>query len=78
MFSTSIYILGLICNSPDGRREVQKYNWMSSLSQGVSVCLPKDPKVLFKVSDYVFQGDISQRNDLWERISKFNETMPLN
>jgi hypothetical protein len=53
-YRTSIYIMGLMCNSQEGRREVTKYNWMSSLSQGVSVCLPRDPMKLFRVSDYTF------------------------
>lgn len=69
--------MGLICNSSEGRREVQKYNWMSSLSQGVSVCLPRDPKSLFKVSDYTFKGDLASRTEVWDRIDKFNEIMPL-
>jgi hypothetical protein len=71
-------VLGLICNSSEGRREVQKYDWMSSLSQGISVCLPRDPKRLFKVADYTFKGDLASRVDIWERIDKFNLQLPLN
>lgn len=56
---------------------MQKHNWISSLSQGVSVCLPRDPKVLFKVQDYTYQGDLSQRDEVWERYTKFSEALPL-
>lgn len=56
---------------------MQKFNWMSSLSQGVSVCLPRDPKSLFKVSDYTFKGDLAARPDVWERIGRFNAELPL-
>ena len=56
---TCIYIMGLICNSGEGRAEIAKYNWVSSQTQGMSVCLPKDPSVLFNVKDYQFQGDLS-------------------
>ena len=76
-FRTSIYILGLICTSEEGRREVQKHNWISSVSQGVSVCLPRDPSVLFKVADYTYTGDLSQRNEIWDKVNLMNETLPL-
>lgn len=56
---------------------MQKHNWISSISQGVSVCLPRDPAVLFKVSEYQFTGDLSQRNEVWDKINQLNESHPL-
>ncbi len=47
------------------------------MSQGVSVCLPRDPSVLFKVSDYTFTGDLSQRTEIWDKVNLMNETLPL-
>ena len=47
------------------------------MSQGVSVCLPRDPSVLFKVSDYTFTGDLSQRAEIWDKVNLMNETLPL-
>ena len=50
---TCIYIIGMMCKTPIGRREIQKYNWLFSKSQvasgAVSVCLPRDQRRLFKV-----------------------------
>jgi rapamycin-insensitive companion of mTOR len=50
---TCIYIIGMMCRTSIGRREIQKHNWLFSKSQvasgAVSVCLPRDPKNLFKV-----------------------------
>ena len=66
-----------MCSSPLGRREVQKFDWMSSLSQGVSVCLPRDPKRLFKISDYTFRGDLSQRVEVWDKLVSFEGETPL-
>ena len=43
----------------------------------MSVCLPRDPKKLFKISEYVFQGDLSMRADVWDKITLFNEIQPL-
>ena len=67
----------MICTSEEGRREVQKHNWISSVSQGVSVCLPRDPAVLFKVSDYTYTGDLSQRTEIWDKVTLMNEKIPL-
>jgi hypothetical protein len=55
---------------------VQRHNWLSSLSQGISVCLSRDPKVLFNVQDYTYQGDLSQSDDVWESYAKFSEALP--
>jgi hypothetical protein len=30
------------------------------------------------VSDYTYTGDLSQREEVWEKIAKFNEVLPLN
>jgi len=41
------------------------------------VCLPRDPSVLFKVADYTYTGDLSQRNEIWDKVNLMNETLPL-
>jgi rapamycin-insensitive companion of mTOR len=60
---TCIYIIGMMCRTSIGRREIQKYNWLFSKSQvasgAVSVCLPRDPKHLFKVETGQFEGSIT-------------------
>jgi rapamycin-insensitive companion of mTOR len=50
---TCIYVIGMFCNTKDGKREVRKHNWIASETRGMStVCLPKVPKMLFNVSSY--------------------------
>ena len=39
---TCIYVIGMFCNTKDGKREVRKHNWIASETRGMStVCLPK-------------------------------------
>ena len=33
--------------------------------------------MLFKVSDYQFTGDLSQRGEIWDKITQLNEALPL-
>lgn len=39
--------------------------------------MPRDPKSLFKVSEYTYSGDLSQRAEVWDSIEKFNQALPL-
>ena len=67
-----------MCKSPQGQHDIKYFNWVSSQTQGISVCLPKEPSVLFKVDNYQFKGDISQRDDIWNKVAKLNKDLPLN
>jgi len=52
---TCIYIIGMLSSTPSGMKEIQKHNWFSSKTKGISnVCLPKEPSKLFNVQDYYF------------------------
>lgn len=64
--------MGLICKSPQGQKDIQHYNWVSSQTQGISVCLPRDPSVIFRVDDYQYKGDMAMRSDILQKIQKFN------
>jgi len=50
---TCIYIIGMMCRTSLGRKDIQKHNWLFSKSQvasgAVSVCLPRDPQKMFNV-----------------------------
>lgn len=49
----------MISKTNEGKKEIERYNWISSRNSGISVCLPRDPSVLFKVKKYEYKGDIS-------------------
>lgn len=70
--------MGLISKSMIGQQEIQTFNWVSSQQQGISVCLPRDPSVIFQVNDYEYKGDLALREDVWDKIAKFNELLPMN
>jgi len=78
---TCIYIIGMMCKTSIGRREIQKYNWLFSKSQvasgAVSVCLPRDQSRLFRVQTGKFKGSITFQVDLIENLSSLKEKLPL-
>jgi rapamycin-insensitive companion of mTOR len=60
---TCIYIIGMMCRTSSGRKEIQKYNWLFSKSQvasgSVSVCLPRDARRMFQVQTGDFRGSLT-------------------
>jgi rapamycin-insensitive companion of mTOR len=79
---TCIYIIGMMCRTEVGRKEVQKHNWLFSKSQvasrSVSVCLPRDPRNLFKVETGRYQGSITCQKKLLLNIRDIKQKLPLN
>jgi hypothetical protein len=62
---TCIYVIGMFCNTKDGKREVRKHNWIASETRGMStVCLPKDPKTLFNIRPYKYQANLNGSDEL--------------
>ena len=78
---TCIYIIGMMCRTSVGRREIQKHNWLFSKSQvasgAVSVCLPRDPKNLFKVETGQFEGSITFQKKMMDNVMGIKEKLPL-
>jgi len=66
---TCTYILGLLTNTNEGKKEVLRYNWLSSVSNGLSVCLPRDPNALFRINDYQYLGELALQDEIWNKIN---------
>mmetsp|Transcript_35775 Transcript_35775/g.54788 ORF Transcript_35775/g.54788 Transcript_35775/m.54788 type:complete len:219 (+) Transcript_35775:3867-4523(+) len=78
---TCIYIIGMMCRTSIGRREIQKHNWIFSKSQLasgiVSVCLPRDPRNLFKVDSGPFKGSITCQKQVVQNIKEIKKDLEL-
>lgn len=75
---TCIYIIGMLSSTPSGMKEIQKHNWFSSKTKGISnVCLPKEPSKLFNVQDYFFQGSITGNDKVTEAQISLKRQVPL-
>lgn len=56
---TCIYIIGMLSNTAIGRQSIQKHGWICSKTKGISaVCLPREPKTIFHVAPYKFEGSV--------------------
>ena len=52
---TCIYIIGMLSNTAEGKKEILQYDWIASRTKSVtSVCLPKNPRTLFNINSYEF------------------------
>jgi rapamycin-insensitive companion of mTOR len=57
---TCIYIIGMLSNTQSGKHAIVKYDWIASKTKGInSVCLPRDPRTLFTINEYTFEGSIT-------------------
>ena len=78
---TCIYIIGMLCRTQIGRREIQKHNWIFSKSQVasgvVTVCLPRDPRKLFTIQQPTFQGSITCQEKVLRNFETIKEKLPL-
>ena len=78
---TCIYIIGMMCRTRVGRNEIQKHNWIFSRSQvasgAVSVCLPRDPRKMFKVETEPYQGSITCDPRMIKNIKDIKSKLPL-
>ena len=79
---TCIYIIGMMCRTSIGRKDIQKHNWLFSKSQvasgAVSVCLPRDPRKMFKVETGAYQGSITLQKDFLKNVKDIKTKLPLN
>jgi rapamycin-insensitive companion of mTOR len=56
---TCIYIIGMLSNTAIGRSSIQKHGWICSKTKGITaVCLPREPKTIFHVAPYKFEGTV--------------------
>ena len=52
---TCIYIIGMLSNTTEGKKELLQYDWIASRTKSVtSVCLPKNPETLFNINQYEY------------------------
>lgn len=56
---TCIYIIGMLSNTVIGRSSIQKHGWICSKTKGITaVCLPREPRLIFHVAPYKYEGNI--------------------
>lgn len=79
---TCIYIIGMMCRTSPGRKEIQKYNWLFSKSQvasgSVSVCLPRNPSGMFSVNTGDFKGSLTCNTKLGKNMKDIKTKLALN
>lgn len=79
---TCIYTIGMMCRTKQGRREIQKHNWLYSQSQVASgsdtICLPRDPRNLFKVDGGTFKGSMTCQPQVVQNMKEIKTAIPLN
>lgn len=62
-----------------GKHAIQKYDWIASKTKGInSVCLPRDPRTLFTITEYQFEGSITTDPVINEAFKTLHEKVPLN
>ena len=57
---TCIYIIGMLSNTTEGKKEILQYDWIASRTKSVtSVCLPKNPQTLFNIAASDYEGALN-------------------
>jgi rapamycin-insensitive companion of mTOR len=78
---TCIYIIGMLCRTKPGRREIQKQNWFFSQAQVASgadsICLPRDSKKLFTIAGSQFKGSMTLQKQVLENTKSIKTELPL-
>ena len=75
---TCIYIIGMLSNTKTGKVYIEKLNWIASTSKGMqSVCLPKEPKTLFSIGPYDFEGQISGSDEIAQAFKAVKSSITL-
>ena len=76
---TCIYIIGMLSNTQIGRQSIQKHGWICSKTKGITaVCLPREPKTIFSVAPYKFEGNISADDNFSYAFSQLKKHLALN
>ena len=75
---TCIYIIGMLSNTTEGKREILQYDWIASKTKSVtSVCLPKNPETLFSINEYEYKGSITDNEKIIEAFEVLKKSVPL-
>ena len=70
---SSIYSLGLISKTLEGKSELEKYNWICHSQEGSIICVPNDAKKIFNIKPYEYLGsDTVHHLSIQEMQIKFN------
>lgn len=76
---TCIYIIGMLSNTSIGRSAIQKHSWICSKTKGITaVCLPRDPRTLFTVAPYKYEGSVSADEKIARAFATLKSQLPLN
>lgn len=75
---TCIYIIGMLSNTPNGRSAIQKHGWICSKTKGITaVCLPREPRTIFHVPNYKYEGNISADDNIGFAFNNLKKLIPL-
>ena len=75
---TCIYIIGMLSNTTEGKKELLAYDWIASRTKSVtSVCLPKNPQALFNINAYEYQGSLTDDSAINAAFASLNRELPL-
>lgn len=78
---TCIYIIGMMCRTSIGRKDIHKHNWLFSKSQvasgSVSVCLPRDPRKMFNIESGPYKGSMTCQKEMIVNVKGIKEKLPL-
>ena len=75
---TCIYIIGMLSNTTEGKKELLQYDWIASRTKSVtSVCLPKNPETLFNINQYEYQGSLAEEKSINTAFAALKKQVPL-
>ena len=75
---TCIYIIGMLSNTTEGKKELLQYDWIASRTKSVtSVCLPKNPETLFNINQYEYQGSLADEKAINIAFASLKKQVPL-
>ena len=68
----------MLSNTFEGKKEICRFDWIASRTKSVSsVCLPKNPSTLFRVSEYTFHGSMAADKQIDLAFRQLKQKVPL-
>jgi hypothetical protein len=67
----------MLSNTAIGRSAIQKHGWICSKTKGITaVCLPREPKTIFHVAPYKFEGNIGNDDNITYAFNQLKKLIP--
>ena len=69
----------MLSNTNMGRSQIQKHGWICSKTKGITaVCLPREPRTIFAVARYEYEGNVSSDDNISFAFNQLKKLIPLN